>query len=49
MHPEWVGARVVVEKPIDGEVRFEVMKGLFGSTDTNTANDVGTKLLITTG
>jgi hypothetical protein len=41
-------ARVVVEKPIDGEVRFEVMKGLFGSTDTDTANDTASKLLITT-
>jgi hypothetical protein len=48
MHPEWVGARVVVEKPIDGEVRFDVMKGLFGSTDTDTANDTASKPLITT-
>jgi hypothetical protein len=46
--PEWVGARVVVEQPIDGEIRFEVMKGLFGSTDTDTANDTASKLLITT-
>ena len=46
-HPEWVGARVVVEKPINGEVRFEVMKGLFRGTDTNTDNDVTTRTITT--
>jgi SdrD B-like domain len=47
--PEWVGVRVVVEKPIDGEVSYQVMKGLFSSTDTNVGNDVRKKTLTTVG
>ncbi|MFS8100816.1 hypothetical protein LFM09_27170 [Lentzea alba] len=45
--PEWVGVRVVVEKPIDGEVRYEVMKGLFRGTDADTSNDTASKRLVT--
>lgn len=46
--PAWVGARVVVEKPLNGaEIKFEVWKGLYRSTDTNTANDVTTSTLTT--
>lgn len=46
--PEWVGARVVVEQPLNGaEIKFEAWKGLFRSTDTNLANDVETKTLTT--
>jgi hypothetical protein len=46
--PEWVGARVVVEKPLNGaEIRFEAWKGLFRGTDANLANDVETKTLTT--
>lgn len=46
--PEWVGARVVVEQPLNGaEIKFEAWKGLFRSTDTNLANDVETKTMTT--
>lgn len=46
--PEWVGARVVVEKPLNGaEIKYEAWKGLFRNTDTNLANDVETKSLTT--
>ncbi|MEU0879918.1 SdrD B-like domain-containing protein [Lentzea sp. NPDC005914] len=46
--PEWVGARVVVEKPLDGaEIKYEAWKGLFRGTDTNLANDVETQTLTT--
>jgi hypothetical protein len=46
--PEWVGARVVVEKEFSGaEIKFEVWKGLFRGSDTNTANDVATAKLTT--
>jgi len=45
---EFVGARVVVEKPLSAaEIKFTVWKGLFGSTDTNTANDVISTTLTT--
>ncbi|MEV6241656.1 SdrD B-like domain-containing protein [Lentzea sp. NPDC051838] len=45
---EFVGARVVVEKQMNGaELKFEVWKGLYRSTDTNTANDVATASLTT--
>jgi hypothetical protein len=45
---EFVGARVVVEKELSGaEVRFDVWKGLYRNTDTNTANDVTTATLTT--
>ncbi|MFS8100817.1 hypothetical protein LFM09_27175 [Lentzea alba] len=46
--PEWVGVRVVVEKPLDGaEIKFEAWKGLFRNTDTNLSNDTATKTLTT--
>ncbi|MDT7785702.1 MAG: hypothetical protein QOF58_4121 [Pseudonocardiales bacterium] len=46
--PEWVGARVVVEKPLDGaEIKYEAWKGLFRNTDTNLANDTEAKTLTT--
>ena len=46
---EFVGARVVVEKPLNGaEIRFEAWKGLYRGTDTNAANDVTTASLTTT-
>ncbi|MEV5718596.1 SdrD B-like domain-containing protein [Amycolatopsis mediterranei] len=45
---EWVGARVLVEKPLSAaELKFTVWKGLFGSTDPNTANDVSSATLTT--
>ncbi|ADJ48124.1 hypothetical protein AMES_6299 [Amycolatopsis mediterranei S699] len=45
---EFVGARVVVEKPLSAaEIKFTVWKGLFGSTDPNTANDVSSATLTT--
>jgi hypothetical protein len=45
---EFVGARVVVEKPLSAaEIKFTVWKGVFGSTDTNTANDVISATLTT--
>ncbi|MFF1613585.1 SdrD B-like domain-containing protein [Amycolatopsis sp. NPDC058278] len=50
-HPnsyEWVGARVVVEKPLSAaEIKFTVWKGIFASTDTNPANDVLSTTLTT--
>ncbi|MEV6241655.1 SdrD B-like domain-containing protein [Lentzea sp. NPDC051838] len=46
--PEWVGARVVVEKPLDGaEIKFDVWKGLFRNSDTNLSNDTETKTITT--
>ena len=45
---EFVGARVVVEKPLSAaEIKFTVWKGLFASTDPDTANDVITTTLTT--
>jgi hypothetical protein len=45
---ELVGARVVVEKPLnDAEIRFEVWKGLFRNTDADLSNDVSTRTLTT--
>ncbi|MDT7785703.1 MAG: hypothetical protein QOF58_4122 [Pseudonocardiales bacterium] len=46
---EFVGARVVVEKPLNGaEIKLDAWKALYRSTDTNAANDVFTKSLTTT-
>lgn len=45
---EFVGARVVVEKPLSAaEIKFTVWKGLFASSDPDTANDVITTTLTT--
>jgi hypothetical protein len=45
---EFVGARVVVEKELSGaEIKFDVWKGLYHNTDTNTANDVTSTTLTT--
>lgn len=50
-HPglvEFVGARVVVEKPLDGaEIKYEAWKGVFGNSDPNLSNDVLTRTLTT--
>ncbi|MGW4062760.1 SdrD B-like domain-containing protein [Amycolatopsis sp. NPDC004747] len=50
-HPgayEFVGARVVVEKPLSAaEIKMTAWKGLFGSTDPDLANDVLTTTLTT--
>ncbi|SMD21460.1 SdrD B-like domain-containing protein [Lentzea albidocapillata] len=46
--PEWVGARVVVEKPLNGaEIKFEAWKGVFRNFDPNLSNDTETKTLTT--
>jgi hypothetical protein len=46
--PEWVGARVVVEKPLNGaEIKYEAWKGVFRNSDPNLANDVATTTLTT--
>ncbi len=43
-----MGARVVVEKPLNGaEIKFEAWKGLFRNTDANLTNDTDTKTLTT--
>ncbi|WIX93173.1 SdrD B-like domain-containing protein [Amycolatopsis sp. DG1A-15b] len=45
---EFVGARVVVEKPLSAaEIKFTAWKGVFGSTDPDTANDVISTTLTT--
>lgn len=45
---EYVGARVVVEKALSGApIGFQVKKGLYSGTDTNTANDVTSTTLTT--
>ncbi|GHG31748.1 MULTISPECIES: SdrD B-like domain-containing protein [Amycolatopsis] len=50
-HPgayEFVGARVVVEKPLSAaEIKLTAWKGLFGSTDPDLANDVLSTTLTT--
>lgn len=44
----WVGARVVVEKPLNGaEIKFEAWKGVFRNFDSNPSNDTETKTLTT--
>lgn len=45
---EFVGARVVVDKPLSAaEIKFTAWKGVFGSTDPDTANDVSSTTLTT--